>query len=193
MILIINIIDNNYYYHFVNINFSKILIFFFICYIKLLNLISMYKKVITTFILLLTLTSCTTADDNKLLGKIIGSGLGALVGFQFGSGVGGALFIAGGTVLGGFIGNEIAEELSENEINEFGNATKDALDENIDNEAKMWANKDKTKLGKIIPLNRYKNKKFMCRDIEQNLTSDGIETKSVTTFCRNKKGDWEII
>ena len=153
----------------------------------------MNKNVITTFILLLTLTSCTTADDNKLLGKIIGSGLGALVGFQFGSGVGGALFIAGGTVLGGFIGNEIAEELSENEINEFGNATKDALDENIDNEAKMWANKDKTKLGKIIPLNRYKNKKFMCRDVEQNLTSDGIETKSVTTFCRNKKGDWEII
>ena len=116
----------------------------------------MYKKVITTFILLLTLTSCTTADDNKLLGKIIGSGLGALVGFQFGSGVGGALFIAGGTVLGGFIGNEIAEELSENEINEYGNATKDALDENINNEAKIWANKDKTKLGKIIPLNSYK-------------------------------------
>ena len=58
--------------------------------------------------------------------------------------------------LGGFIGNEIAEELSENEINEYGNATKDALDENINNEAKIWANKDKTKLGKIIPLNRYK-------------------------------------
>ena len=57
----------------------------------------------------------------------------------------------------------------------------------------MWANKDKTKLGKIIPLNNYKNKEFMCRDVEQNLTSDGIETKSVTTFCRNNKGDWEII
>jgi surface antigen len=153
----------------------------------------MYKKVITTFILLLTLTSCTTTDDNKLLGKIIGSGLGALVGFQFGSGVGGALFIAGGTVLGGFIGNEIAEELSAKELSEYGNATKDALDENTNNEAKMWANKDKTKLGKIIPLNNYKNKKFMCRDVEQNLTSDGIETKSVTTFCRNNKGDWEII
>ncbi len=153
----------------------------------------MHKKVITTFILLLTLTSCTTADDNKLLGKIIGSGLGALVGFQFGSGVGGALFIAGGTVLGGFIGNEIAEELSAKELSEYGNATKEALDENTNNEAEMWANKDKTKLGKIIPLNSYKNKKFMCRDVEQNLTSNGIETKSVTTFCRNNKGDWEII
>ena len=142
----------------------------------------MYKKVITTFILLLSLTSCTTADDNKLLGKIIGSGLGALVGFQFGSGVGGALFIAGGTVLGGFIGNEIAEELSENEINEFGNATKDALDENTNNNPKMWANKDETKLGKIIPLNLYEKKKFMCRDVEQKLTSDGIEIKSFSTF-----------
>ena len=63
-----------------------------------------------------------------------------MVGFQFGSGLGGALFIAGGTVLGGFIGNEIAEELSENEISEYGNATKDALEKNINNESKKWIN-----------------------------------------------------
>ena len=153
----------------------------------------MCKKFIITFILLFTLSSCETTDDQKLLGKIIGSGLGALVGFQFGSGVGGALFIAGGTVLGGFIGNEIAEELNDNEISEYGNATKDALYENTNNETKIWTNKDKTKLGKITPLNRYKKNKFMCRDIEQNLTSDGIETKSFSTFCRNDKGDWKII
>ena len=153
----------------------------------------MGKKIITSLFLLFTLTSCETVNDNKLLGKIIGSGLGGLVGFQFGSGVGGALFIAGGTVLGGFIGNEIAEELSENELSEYSNATKNALDENTNNEAKMWANKDKTKLGKIIPLNHYKKKKFMCRDVEQNLTSDGIETKSFTTFCRSNKGDWKVI
>ena len=130
----------------------------------------MCKKFITTLTLLLTLASCTTADDNRLLGKIIGSGLGALVGFQFGSGVGGALFIAGGTVLGGFIGNEIAKELSDNEINEFSNATKDALEENINNEPKKWINKDKTKLGKITPLNSFKMNHFLCRDIKQNLT-----------------------
>ena len=153
----------------------------------------MGKKIITSLFLLFTLTSCETADDNKLLGKIIGSGLGALVGFQFGSGVGGALFIAGGTVLGGFIGNEIAEELSEKELSEYGNATKDALDKNTNNEPEMWANKGKTKLGKIIPLNRYEKNEFMCRDIEQNLISDGIETKSFSTFCRNNKGDWKII
>ena len=153
----------------------------------------MCKKFLITLILLFTLTSCETVDDNKLLGKIIGSGLGALVGFQFGSGVGGALFIAGGTVLGGFIGNEIAEELSEKELSEYGNATKDALDKNANNNPKMWANKDETKLGKIIPLNLYEKNKLMCRDIEQNLTSDGIETKSFLTFCRNNKGDWKMI
>ena len=153
----------------------------------------MRKKIITSLFLLFTLKSCVTADDNKLLGKIIGSGLGALVGFQFGSGVGGALFIAGGTVLGGFIGNEIAEELSEKELSEYGNATKDALDKNTNNEAEIWANKGKTKLGKIIPLNRYEKNKFICRDIEQNLISDGVETKSFSTFCRNNKGDWKII
>ena len=153
----------------------------------------MGKKIITSLFLLFTLTSCETADNKKLLGKIIGSGLGALVGFQFGSGVGGALFIAGGTVLGGFIGNEIAEELSEKEHTEYGNVTKDALDENTNNNPKVWVNKDKTKLGKIIPLNFYEKNKLMCRDIEQNLTSDGIETKSFLTFCRNNKGDWKMI
>ena len=153
----------------------------------------MGKKIIASLFLLFTITSCESANDNKLIGKIIGSGLGALVGFQFGSGVGGALFIAGGTVLGGFIGNELAEELSEKELSEYGNATKDALDKNANNNPKMWANKDETKLGKIIPLNLYEKNKLMCRDIEQNLTSDGIETKSFLTFCRNNKGDWKMI
>ncbi len=145
------------------------------------------------FIFLFTVSSCETTENKKLLGKIIGSGLGALVGFQFGSGVGGALFIAGGTVLGGFIGNEIAEELSEKELSEYGNATKDALNENIDNESKKWTNKAQTKLGKITPLNRYEKNKMLCRDIEQNLTSNGIEKKSFSTFCKNNNGDWEII
>ena len=50
----------------------------------------MCQKFISSLIILFTLSSCETVDDNKLLGKIIGSGLGALVGFQFGSGLGGA-------------------------------------------------------------------------------------------------------
>ena len=156
----------------------------------------MCKKILLTFILLFTLSSCETTDNNKLLGKIIGSGLGALVGFQFGSGVGGALFIAGGTVLGGYIGNEIAEELSESEISEYGNATKDALDKNINNESIEWTNKDKTKLGKITPLNRYNSDESVCRDIEQKLTFhglDGKERSSISTFCKNNKGNWQII
>ena len=156
----------------------------------------MCKKFMLTFILLFTLLSCETTENNKLLGKIIGSGLGALVGFQFGSGVGGALFIAGGTVIGGFIGNEIAEELSESEISEYGNATKDALDENVNNKPKKWANKDKTILGEITPLNRYKSNESVCRDIEQKLTFhglDGKERSSISTFCKNNKGSWQII
>ena len=181
----------------INIALSTLLfkkkIFLLISYLKIVNLFTMYKKNCIALIIFLTISSCETTDDNRLLGKIIGSGLGALVGFQFGSGVGGALFIAGGTVLGGFIGNEIANELSENEINEYGNATKDALDKNTNNEPKNWTNKEKTKLGKITPLNRYEKNKFLCRDIEQNLTFEGVEKKSFSTFCKNNKGDWETI
>tara|TARA_A100001011_G_C14000785_1_gene711292 strand:+ start:284 stop:745 length:462 start_codon:yes stop_codon:yes gene_type:complete len=153
----------------------------------------MFKKILIPLILLLTLSSCETSDDKRLLGKIIGSGLGALVGFQFGSGVGGALFIAGGTVLGGYIGDEIAKELSKNELSEYGGATKDALEQNLNNESESWTNKNKTKLGKITPLNIYNKNKSLCRDVEQNLTSNGKEKKAISTFCRNSMGSWEII
>ena len=57
-----------------------------------------------------------------------------------------------------FIGNEIAEELSEKELGEYGNATKNALEENVNNEPKNWTNKNNSKLGKITPLNRYEKK-----------------------------------
>ena len=153
----------------------------------------MFKKLLMYLILSLTLSSCETSNDNRLLGKIIGSGLGALVGFQFGSGVGGALFIAGGTVLGGFIGDEIAKELSKNELSEYGGATKNALDQNINNESETWTNENKTKLGKITPLNIYNKNESLCRDVEQNLILNGKEKKSISTFCRNSKGNWEII
>ena len=64
----------------------------------------------------------TTEENNKIIGQILGAGIGALVGYHW--------FWSGrsscncwGTILGGLIGGEIAEMLSEDEQMEFGKAT----------------------------------------------------------------------
>ena len=97
----------------------------------------MIKKFLITIIVIFSITSCETSEDNKLFGQILGAGLGALVGYQFGSGIGGALSIAGGTIIGGLIGGEIAELLNDNENRQYGEATKEVLENNKDNENHM--------------------------------------------------------
>ena len=87
----------------------------------------MVKRFLITIIMIFSITSCETSEDNKLFGQILGAGLGALVGYQFGSGIGGALSIAGGTIVGGLIGGEIAELLNDNENLKYGQATKKSL------------------------------------------------------------------
>ena len=53
------------------------------------------KKIHNSSDFYFSLSSCeTNGENNKIIGQIIGLGLGALVGYQFGSGVGGALAIS---------------------------------------------------------------------------------------------------
>ena len=47
------------------------------------------KKFAVLILITFTISSCSQRDEGTLLGNILGAGLGALVGFQFGSGVGG--------------------------------------------------------------------------------------------------------
>ena len=154
----------------------------------------MVKKFLITIILIFSITSCETSEDNKLFGQILGAGLGALVGYQFGSGIGGALSIAGGTIIGGLIGGEIAELLNDNENLQYGQATKEVLENSKDNETANWKSEDNENLsGEITPLTSFEKEGKYCRNIQQTINDDNSKKVMTSTFCRNDNGNWQAI
>ena len=154
----------------------------------------MIKKFLLVIILIFSITSCETSEDNKLFGQILGAGLGALVGYQFGSGIGGALSIAGGTIVGGLIGGEIAELLSDNENLKYGQATKKVLENNKDNETAYWKSEDNKNLsGEITPLTSFEKEGKYCRNIRQTINDDNSKKTITSSFCRNDNGNWQAI
>tara|TARA_E500000178_G_C16847906_1_gene673747 strand:- start:313 stop:786 length:474 start_codon:yes stop_codon:yes gene_type:complete len=152
----------------------------------------MVKKFLIPFLLIFSLSSCeTTEENNKLIGQIIGAGVGALVGYQFGSGVGGALTIAGGTILGGLIGGEIAEMLSEDEQMEFGQVTEDALENKDMGETSNWTSSlSANTTGEVAVTQSFEVKQKQCKKIKQKIDKDGQTIVKVKSFCRGEDGNW---
>ena len=154
----------------------------------------MLKKFLITIVLIFSITSCETSEDNKLFGQILGAGLGALVGYQFGSGIGGALSIAGGTIMGGLIGGEIAELLNENENLQYGQATEEVLENSKDNETANWKSEDNKNLsGEITPLTSFEKDGKYCRNIRQTINDDNSKKAMTSTFCRDDNDNWLAI
>ena len=155
-------------------------------------LLHMVKKFIIPIILIFTLSSCeTTEENNKLIGQILGAGIGALVGYQFGSGIGGALAIAGGTILGGLIGGEIAEMLSEDEQMEFGQVTQDPLENKDMGETSNWSSSlDTNTSGEVSVTQSYEIEQKKCKKIKQKVDKDGKTVVKTKSFCRGDDGNW---
>jgi surface antigen len=154
----------------------------------------MLKKFLITIVLIFSITSCETSEDNKLFGQILGAGLGVLVGYQFGSGIGGALSIAGGTIIGGLIGGEIAELLNENENLQYGQATEEVLENSKDNETANWKSEDNKNLsGEITPLASFEKEGKYCRNVRQTINDDNSKKAMTSTFCRDDNGNWLAI
>lgn len=115
---------------------------------------------------LVSLTSCSNKENNQLLGAAAGAALGGLVGVQFGAGTGQLLMTAIGSGIGAYLGNEIANRLTESE--------KISLDKSINNTAKFgdidktysWENKSKDIKALIKPLSEIKAEKGSCKKMK---------------------------
>ena len=76
------------------------------------------KNIALVFLVLITLaiSSCSTKEDQRLLGSAVGAALGGLVGAQFGAGTGKLMMTALGAGAGSFLGGEIADRMTETEL-----------------------------------------------------------------------------
>tara|TARA_B100001027_G_scaffold212136_1_gene181149 strand:- start:590 stop:1054 length:465 start_codon:yes stop_codon:yes gene_type:complete len=129
-----------------------------------------FKRFFTSYVIviitILSLTSCATKEENKLLGAAVGAALGGLVGVQFGAGTGQLLMTAIGAGAGSYLGSEIADKLTE--------AEKISLNQSINNTAKFgdlnqtyaWKNKSENVKVFLKPVSEVKASKGSCTKVE---------------------------
>ncbi len=156
----------------------------------------MKKKynLISFIILFFFVSSCTTHEDNKFLGQVIGSAVGAYVGSKFGSGTGKTISMILGSAAGFLIAGKLVNILNENDREDFSNKVQDTLEENADNTSRKWASKtEKGTNGEVTPLNSYELDGHSCRDFSKIIFRDGEKHTEQSTACRDMEGNWKLI
>lgn len=105
-------------------------------------------RTVAAIIAMAMLLSCQTTDSStkQNLGTLIGAGLGAFLGNQVGSGVGKWLATAGGAVIGGLIGREVAKQLTEDDKQAVTSASQQSL---ASGESVAWSNPESGASGKV--------------------------------------------
>ena len=150
------------------------------------------KKIV--ILLCIFLIGCSSQEDNKFIGQILGSAAGAYLGSKVGTGVSNNLAIILGGAVGLLIGGKIAEALDKDEQLDLSNNVNESLEENEDYEIKEWkSKKNKKKTAEIIPLNKYNIDEETCRDFKKIVTSKGKVIEENSTACRDENGNWKII
>ena len=97
------------------------------------------KKIIV--LLCIFLIGCSSQEDNKFIGQILGSAAGAYLGSKVGTGVSKNLAIILGGAVGLLVGGKIAEALDKDEQLDLSNNVNESLEENEDYEIKEWKSK----------------------------------------------------
>tara|TARA_Y100000991_G_C21808206_1_gene278428 strand:- start:31 stop:498 length:468 start_codon:yes stop_codon:yes gene_type:complete len=152
-----------------------------------------FKKKVIVF-LCICLLGCSSKDDNKFIGQILGSAAGAYLGSKIGSGISNNLAIVLGGAVGLLIGGKVAEALDEDEQLDLSNDVNESLEENENYEVKEWSSKkNKDKTAEIIPLNKYNIDEETCRDFKKIVSSEGKIIEESSTACRDENGNWKII
>jgi surface antigen len=155
------------------------------------------KKYLILTIVTILCTHCTPQDQMNLkrnLGTVIGAGAGALAGSHIGGGSGKMAAIAGGTLLGAMIGNNIGAALDARD-REYQNKTfYNAMEYNPIGVTSSWINPDTQNRGDIIPRKTFQNgNQAYCREFTQVIFIGNVKQEGFGTACRAPDGTWKII
>ena len=142
----------------------------------------------------MSLNSCASNENNRLLGQLIGAGAGAVVGNQIGGGVGKILATAAGAMIGTYIAAEVVDYLSVKEQKEYSELTISALDNAEDNETQSWTSSENINTkGEVEVTKSFMQEKKNCRTIKQKINTDGKDIIKFINICRNSEGNWEKV
>lgn len=127
--------------------------------------------------------SGSNAPNNTDIGTISGGLIGGLIGSQFGGGTGQIAAIAGGAMVGAFLGNKIGASMDKTDQLEAQQAL-------AAQQPTTWTNQ-KGNTYTVTPQKPYVTKtKQVCRQYTTTATIDGKAETIKGTACRASDGTW---
>ena len=142
----------------------------------------------------LSLGACAGLGGQKQIGGgLLGAGLGALAGSQFGSGTGQLAAVAIGTLGGAFLGSEIGKSLDRADELSMRQTTQSTLETGRSGQTTRWANPDSGNSGTITPTRTFQTAAAQpCREFQQTVTIGGRTEQAYGTACRQLDGSWQL-
>ena len=127
-------------------------------------------------------------------GTLIGAGLGALAGSQFGGGTGRLVAVGVGTLAGAYLGNQIGKSLDRADRLAMSRSTQTALENNRTGQKAEWRNPDSGNSGTVTPTRTYELASGQnCREYQQTVTIGGKVEQAFGKACREPDGSWRIV
>ncbi|MSP81368.1 MAG: glycine zipper 2TM domain-containing protein [Alphaproteobacteria bacterium] len=152
-------------------------------------------RIALTLALGLALGACANDTGPKeTLGTLIGAGVGGLLGSTIGSGSGQLAAVAGGTLLGAFLGNEIGGSLDRADQSYADQTAQRALETSPSGQTNTWNNPDSGHSGTLTPEPAYTSAAGeQCREYQQTVTVGSQIQEAYGTACRQADGTWKIV
>ncbi|HJN22746.1 MAG TPA: RT0821/Lpp0805 family surface protein [Rhodospirillales bacterium] len=151
---------------------------------------------IAIVIIIFFLTACSTEKVNQ--GAMLGAGLGALaggfVGYQFGGGLGQALYTTAGVVAGGSVGHVLGERFLSSDIFEFKLTAFKTFVGARDGEIHGWSN-SKTGHSGIFraACTFHARNDHYCRDYSSTVAFMVRMQTTSGTACQLADGTWKVV
>ena len=152
------------------------------------------SKMMVLLLATVLLAGCVTEGNNKkLVGSILGAGLGGFAGSKIGGGKGQLAAVAIGTLAGAFIGGGIGESLDNMDKLYADRALKQASALPV-GQTIAWNNPDSGHAGTVTPVRDGTDTRTgaYCREYQTTVDIGGRSERAYGTSCRQADGSWQI-
>ncbi len=158
-------------------------------------IISRISKTLLIAALAVGLAACQTGGGQKQTGgTLLGAGLGALAGSQFGSGRGQLVAVALGALGGAVLGNSIGQSLDRADREHAREADFQVQTAPV-GQPVTWRNPDSGNYGSVVATREGVNNVTgeYCREYQKTVTVGGKTERAYGTACRQPDGSWKIL